>query len=49
MNTYFRDTLGDPGRDRELGHLEVVIRPNLPVTEFDLDDPRWKEVREVVK
>ena len=49
MNTNLRDTLSDPGRDRELGHLEVVIMPNLPATKFDSDEPCWKEVREVVK
>ena len=35
MNTYLRDTLSDPSRDKELGHLEAVIRLNQPATEFD--------------
>ncbi len=41
--------MSDPGRDKEVGHLEAVIRPNQPVTEFDLDEPSWWEVREVEK
>ena len=41
--------MSDPGRDKELGNLEAVIRPNLPTTKFDLEEPSRKEVREVVK
>ena len=47
INTSRRDTLSDPNRDKELGHLETVIRPNQQATEFDFDEPSWKEVREV--
>ena len=49
MNTYFRDTLSDPGWDRELDHLEAVIRLNQPATEFDLDELSLKEEKELVK
>ena len=49
MNTYLRDTLSDPSRDKELGHLEAVIRLNQPTTEFVSDEPSWKEVKEVMK
>ena len=49
MNTYFRDTLSDPGWDRELDHLEAVIRLNQPATEFDLDELILKEEKELVK
>ena len=49
LNTYLRDNLSDPERDKELGNLEAVIRPHQPTTKFDLEEPSWKEVREVVK
>ena len=49
LNTYLRDNLNDPGKDKELGHLETVIRQHLPKTNFDLEVTCWKEVREVVK
>ena len=42
MNTYLRDTLSNPGKNKELGHLEAVIRPNQPATEFDLNEPSRK-------
>ena len=49
LNTYPRDNLNDPERDKELGNLEAVIRPHQPTNKFDLEEPSWKEVREVVK
>ena len=49
LNTYLRDNLSDPERDKEQGNLEAVIRPHQPTTKFDLEEPSWKEVREVVK
>ena len=49
MSTNLRDTLSDLSRDKKLGHLEVVIRPNQLTTEFDQDEQSWKEVREIVK
>ena len=45
LNTYLRDNLSDPDRDKELGNLEAVIRPHQPTTKFDLGEPSWKEVR----
>ena len=35
LNTYLKDTLSDPNRDKEQDHLEAIIRPNQPATEFD--------------
>ena len=39
MNTYLRYTLSDRSRNKELNHLEAVIRPNQPTSEFDLE--KW--------
>ena len=44
LNTYLRDNLSDPERDKELGSLEAVIKPHQPTTKFDLEEPSWKEV-----
>ena len=49
MNAYLRDTLSDPGRDKEQDHLEGVINPKQPTTEFYLVKPGWKEVKEFVE
>ena len=49
LNTYLRDNLSDPDWDKELGNLEAVIRLHLLTTKFDLEEPSWKEVKEVVK
>ena len=49
VNTYLRETLSDPLRERELGHNESLINPAPPTSEFNLKDPSWSELNDVVR
>ena len=44
MNTYLKDALSDPIKDKEQDPLEAVFSPNQPTTEFDLEESCWKKV-----
>ena len=49
VNSYLNGTLSDPERNKNLGDNELLIIPEPPASEFDLREPSWKEMLEVVQ
>lgn len=49
INTYLWNTLSNAVRGKDLGHIEAVINPIQLTTNFNLNEPSWKEIRVVVK
>ena len=48
IDEYLRDTLSDSDRDKELDIINSLVKPATPSVEFDLREPNWKEVQEVI-
>ena len=49
VNCYLSKTLSDPAKEKELGQNKCLITPAPPTSDFDLREPAWKEIQEVVR
>ena len=49
VNAFLHDTLKDPEREENLGHNEQMIQPESPTTDFNMKEPSWKEIQDVVR
>ena len=48
VNAFLRETLSDPEKDTDLGRNDRLIEPEPPTSEFDLREPSWREIQDVV-
>ena len=48
IDSYLSNIMRDPDREKDLDNNTSLIEPEAPSTEFDLREPSWKEVKEVV-
>lgn len=49
VDDYLYNTLHDPDREQELGPQRALLDVPAPLVEFNISEPTWKEVQEVVQ
>jgi hypothetical protein len=49
VEKHLRETHNDPRRDEALEYCAGLLQPEEPTVAFDLAEPRWKEVEEVIR
>jgi hypothetical protein len=49
VEQHLKETYSDPGRDNSLGECKQLIQPEEPTVSFDESEPRWEEVKEIIK
>lgn len=49
IDRHLRDTFCDRSREQDLGHCQDLIDPPIPTLGFDVKEPSWKEIQEVIK
>ena len=49
VNSFLRESLSDPDRRKELDNNDYLIDPDPPSSEFEMREPNWREIQDVVK
>ncbi|XP_053183947.1 LOW QUALITY PROTEIN: uncharacterized protein LOC128367182 [Scomber japonicus] len=48
VDHFLHNTLSDPDREQELGQQAALVDVPTPLVEFNISEPTWKEIQEVV-
>lgn len=49
LEAYLKTTHTDPNKDVELGECSLILNPNEPTIDFDISEPRFEEIKNVVR